>query len=503
MVDSTGTSTWTYDNASRVTALTTPEGNLTYGYDNDNRRTSLVDGSGTTSYAYDNDARQTSLTNAFSETTSWTFDNASRPTQQTFANGAYTAYTYDTRNRPLTLTHYDGLGGTISAESYVYDGVGNLSSKTVDGLTTTYGYDNSDQITSESNTGYSASYTYDHNGNRLTKVLGGVTDTYTYDTADKLQSTSSKTYGYDAAGRTTTVTTGAGTTTLSYDYESRVTSITLPSSVSDTFTYNGIDTRVGKSDSTGTYSYERDGVGVTAPVLNDTAAEYTPGVSESRSGTSAFYHADRLGSTTKISNSSASVTDTRQFDAFGMLVSSTGTNPTPFGFVGNEGYQSDPDSGLMLLGHRYCDSSTGRFLTRDPVEDGRNWYDYCDNGPQKYIDANGLQENKRDTGLRPLSDQDIQAELNNLQKAKLTPEEKAWRQRLQTEQKARNNRHRRRPDKFQLPVLDPVKVKEGVTTVSTWVIVGVVLWEIGKWGVAAATAVPTGGGSLIGAGALP
>ena len=150
-----------------------------------------------------------------------------------------------------------------------------------------------------------------------------------------------------------------------------------------------MDTRVGKTDSTGTYSYERDGVDVTDPVLNDAVAEYTPGISENRSGTSAFYHADRLGSTTKISNSSASVTDARQFAAFGMLVSSTGTNPTPFGFVGQEGYQSDPDTGLMLLGHRYYDPSTGKFLTRDILKSGDNWYSYCDNNPLARKDPSG------------------------------------------------------------------------------------------------------------------
>jgi uncharacterized protein RhaS with RHS repeats len=30
----------------------------------------------------------------------------------------------------------------------------------------------------------------------------------------------------------------------------------------------------------------------------------------------------------------------------------------------------------MLLGHRHYDPSTGRFLTRDPIKDGRNWYSY-------------------------------------------------------------------------------------------------------------------------------
>ena len=35
----------------------------------------------------------------------------------------------------------------------------------------------------------------------------------------------------------------------------------------------------------------------------------------------------------------------------------------------------------MLLGHRYYDQSTGRFLSEDPARDGANWYAYCANNP--------------------------------------------------------------------------------------------------------------------------
>ena len=54
----------------------------------------------------------------------------------------------------------------------------------------------------------------------------------------------------------------------------------------------------------------------------------------------------------------------RQYDAFGNVASSTGTWTGPFGYAGGFGYQEDA-TGLKLLGHRYYDSSTGRFLTRD------------------------------------------------------------------------------------------------------------------------------------------
>ncbi|MCL6624348.1 MAG: hypothetical protein K6T17_07005, partial [Fimbriimonadales bacterium] len=37
----------------------------------------------------------------------------------------------------------------------------------------------------------------------------------------------------------------------------------------------------------------------------------------------------------------------------------------------------------------YYDPSLGRFLTRDPVKDGRNWYTYCGNNPVGRADADG------------------------------------------------------------------------------------------------------------------
>ena len=77
-----------------------------------------------------------------------------------------------------------------------------------------------------------------------------------------------------------------------------------------------------------------------------------------------------------------SVTDTQVLDAFGNSLSRTGSTwPMPFGFVAKLGYQTDEDSGLMLLGHRFYDPSIGRFLSRDPIHAGPNDYAYCDNNP--------------------------------------------------------------------------------------------------------------------------
>jgi RHS repeat-associated protein len=255
-------------------------------------------------------------------------------------------------------------------------------------------------LLTESNTGYSATYTYDYNGNRASQVLNGTTYSYSYDNGDKLSTITSggttvKSYTYDGAGRTHAVTTSAGTTTLNYDYEDRVTGITYPTLVTDSFTYNGLDTRVSKTDSTGTSTYKRDGADVTDPVLSDGMISYTPSSSERVGGVSTFNHPDYIGTISRQTNSSQITVATRAYDAFGNLKAGSGSPVGALGYVGAERYEEDPSSGLKLLGHRYYDPSQGRFLSRDPAGDGRNWYVYCDNSPATSVDPLGFAPGKK------------------------------------------------------------------------------------------------------------
>jgi RHS repeat-associated protein len=85
-------------------------------------------------------------------------------------------------------------------------------------------------------------------------------------------------------------------------------------------------------------------------------------VSRRASSATTFDSFNYLGTSDLQTNASQSTTATRTYDAFGSLVASTGTPVGPFGFVGAEGHQEDGDRGLKLLGHRYYDPSTGRFL---------------------------------------------------------------------------------------------------------------------------------------------
>ncbi len=187
----------------------------------------------------------------------------------------------------------------------------------------------------------------------------------------------------------TGITDSGGTTSLVYDYEDRVTSITRPGMTTNTFAYDGFGARVSKTDSSGTTTYLRSGTSVVAPVVADSQATYTPGISERRGTESRFYHGD-IKNFVEQTDSSGQIVSSQQYDAFGNPVSSTGTWQGPFAYGGRFGYQSDSDTSLSLLGHRYYDPTTGRFLSRDPIKDGRNWYVYCDNNPLTRVDPTGL-----------------------------------------------------------------------------------------------------------------
>jgi RHS repeat-associated protein len=132
---------------------------------------------------------------------------------------------------------------------------------------------------------------------------------------------------------------------------------------------------------------------MTSSLLNSTAsgttADSTPGASRLDSGTSTFDHSGIENADTQ-TDDGGDVSAMRRYDAFGNPVAAWGGWQGPFGYGGPYGYQTDPDHGLMLLGHRYYEAETGRFLTRDPIKDGRNWYGYCGGNPVASADPTGL-----------------------------------------------------------------------------------------------------------------
>ncbi len=64
------------------------------------------------------------------------------------------------------------------------------------------------------------------------------------------------------------------------------------------------------------------------------------------------------------------------------------------GFGGKWGYYTDVEVGTQLLGHRFYDSATGRFINRDPIgyAGGNNLYRYTGNNPVIRMDPRSAAE---------------------------------------------------------------------------------------------------------------
>jgi len=410
-IQATGTTQWFYDADGQPNKMISPQGTILYEYyANTGRLDDLIESVAgpdiATHYVYD-DAGQVETVSKFGETTTFVYDAASRPEKMTYASGAYAKYSYDGRSRITAVEHFTSTHSLMRKETNVYDPASRITSRyegpASGGLTATFGYDDAGQLTSESSSGYSASYTYDANGNRTNRTVNGVSETYTVDDADKLTSVTwsqggnnyAKEYAYHWSGRPTSITykTNGGTTateTMTWDKESRMLTNSL---VNASYVYNGFDARVSKTVSSTTTTFKRAGADPVSPVVSDvvgsTTTNHLPGISSRTSGTSTFSHSG-IKSGILQTNSSQTNTATKRYDAFGNELSTSGTWQTRFDYGGGFGYQRDDESGYKLLGHRYYDSSTGRFLSRDPIKDGRNWYAYCGNNPIAAADLDGL-----------------------------------------------------------------------------------------------------------------
>jgi len=93
------------------------------------------------------------------------------------------------------------------------------------------------------------------------------------------------------------------------------------------------------------------------------------------------------------------------FDGYGAKLGDTdaftgGSEATrdAMGFQGQFGAYTDNETGLVLMGHRYYDAGTGRFLTRDPLGygGGINLYGFTGNNPVNEMDPEGTQSDNSD-----------------------------------------------------------------------------------------------------------
>jgi RHS repeat-associated protein len=410
VTDPTGTYQFTFDNMGRLTGTTTGYAFLTgrtfttsYAYDAASNRTGFTDPeSGATSYAYDTLNRLQTLTPPTAISSGnfgFSYDALSRRTQMTRPNGLKSVYAYDTLSRLASVLHQSS-STTLDGAAYAVDNAGNRTSRTPQpsGTASNFTYDSIyelTQVTQGSST--TESYSYDPVGNRLSSL--GVSS-YTNNSSNELTSTSNASYSYDYNGNLLTKVVGSNTTSYAWDFDNRMTSVTLPGSGGTvSFKYDPFGRRIYKSSSSGTsvFAYDGDNLIEETNSSGTAVARYTQGetvdepLAMLRGGTTSFYDQDGLSSVTSLSNSAGALAQTYTYDSFGNTTASSGSLVNPFRFTARE---FDSETSIQFSRARYYDPSIGRFTSEDPIrwKGGIDFYSYVSNEATTFTDAFGLMQ---------------------------------------------------------------------------------------------------------------
>jgi len=305
------------------------------------------------------------------------------------------------------------MNAAKASYNYQLDAAGNRKQVTESsGRVVNWSYDGIYRLTNETisqdphSVNGSVGYGLDPVGNRQsqTSSIPGIgTGNFTYDPDDRLN-----TETYDANGNTLT----SDGKTFAYDFENRLKSM---NNGAVTIQYDADGNRVAKTVAGVTTRYLVDDLNPTglAQVVEEvtgttTSRFYTYGlqrISEnqqiSNAWTPSFYGYDGFGSVRTLTDSTGTVTDTYDYDAWGNAVNTTGSTPNVYLYRGE---QYDSDLNLYYLRARYFNPLSGRFLTRDPQE-GRI---KVPGSLHKYLYSVGDPINLFDpTGRAPLSEQGL------------------------------------------------------------------------------------------------
>jgi RHS repeat-associated protein len=176
-----------------------------------------------------------------------------------------------------------------------------------------------------------------------------------------------RTFSYDLAGNTTSRTTPSGVTqTLTWDAEGRLGSVT-EGGVTTTYIYDTYGKRLIASSPNKKTLYLPDGTELTKIGTADPlGTRYYAGIAVRDTAGLRWIFADHNGTTiAQVDPSTLNVIRQRSMP-FGQL-----RGPSATGWKGTQGYVggTTDDSGLVHLGEREYDPTTGRFISVDPLRD--------------------------------------------------------------------------------------------------------------------------------------
>lgn len=336
-----------------------------------------------------------------------------------FPNGVSTTNTYDATKLYRLTNRKTNLGSTKYQHlSYTYDSVGNImqivdASNTNTAKTLTFTYDDLYRLLSATSTGavaggnFTETYSYNELGNILSKSDLG-TYTYTgnigtnYANPHAVTTIAGITRTYDPNGNLLT----DGTNTYTWNYKNQLASAVTPTGTL-TYTYDHTGARQtyttpSTTTITPTNAYEVEGTIKRRHVYAGDTLLAT--IEKDASTTTPFYsHADHLGSVEKMTNQAGIVTELNDFYPFGKVRYNEGNTAGDKTFLGK---YHDVESGFEYLEARYYGSKLGQFISEDPeflligtntkalhtfLTDPQilNSYSYGRNNPLRFTDQSG------------------------------------------------------------------------------------------------------------------
>ncbi len=267
------TTSYAYDRLGRLRKVTYPDTSCEeYTYDKLGNKLTVKDRRGnTTTTAYNSMGWVTRTTDPLLEETTYLFDPNGNNVSLTKPNGLVYKSVYDEQNRIVKTIDSIGQIETVS-----YDKNGNVIKKTdVRDTVWEYLYDDANMLEhiyankqTDGTSDYHCAYTYDDAGNKLTETDDGNTITYTPNELNRItnvtkqfdSSTYTMDYGYTPGGLLTSLTYPGATEPVTYTYDSynsleEIVGFTQPNSITydDMFNLTGYTTMNGTAT---TLSYD-------------------------------------------------------------------------------------------------------------------------------------------------------------------------------------------------------------------------------------------------------
>jgi RHS repeat-associated protein len=409
------------------------------GYDALNRPELISEGGRVTQYGYDLAGRAVILVAGNGQTSQNSYDALGRLVDRTLFKT--TAMTDSEVLAEFSWTH-DALGN-VRQQLETWPG-SSLRAAGVRSTTMTYDANNrlaSETVVEPNAVATTTTYAYDAANNRLQKTVEGGSDPgvwhYTYNAANQLTHweqwdaengtmLKSAALGYDEAGNRTTqnvsITGGAtgnginpppaagGTTSYAWDAQDRLSGVTLPDGTQHAYEYDYRTRRIGTQKLFAAVQQAMTAIvfagGLSLAEFDTTtdslparpSVEYVRGPDMGGGVGGMLYSMRASGTKYSLSNgrgdivaqadSSATLTWTASYEAYGRRTTETGVNQDK-----QRGNSKDEDpTGLLNEGFRYRDLETGVWLSRDPAGfvDGPNVYAYCTQNPWSFFDPKGL-----------------------------------------------------------------------------------------------------------------